>query len=226
MPSGSASIQPRGDRRFDGLVAVVDELRGWIAHLPRPNPRVAASVTLLAVVVSGALALAPPRTATTRQPAAAAPRGTEALPVTPVRIVGAAPRSDNCAEQVWPYIEHRCLTRGADRPKTSAQSQAQTAPEPQAGARTTVGAAPADREIELSPAPPQVAAKEPVERPIPPGAVPFPSAPSVQPGTRVGAAPDLEGPLMGEPRRRVGRHAYRSRHGRAWNRRPVFGFPF
>jgi hypothetical protein len=201
--------------------------------LPLADPRIAASVTLLAVVVSGALALAPQRAATTPQSATATARGTEALPAVPVRIVGAAPRSDNCAEQVWPYIEYRCLTRAADRPKRSAQSQAPTATELQASARTTVGAASPDREVEVSPAPPQVAAAEPVELPVPPGAVPFPSAPSAdgpvslaQPGARVGAAPGFEGPLVGEPRRRVGRHAYRSRHGRAWNRRPAFAFPF
>jgi hypothetical protein len=231
MSSGSAAIQPESEHRLAGLLSVADRLRGWIARLPRADPRMAASVTLMAVVVSAALALMPQRAVTTRQAATPAPRGTEAVPAAPVRIVGAAPRSDNCAEQVWPYIEHRCLTRAAGRPKTS--TQAPTAIEPQAGARTTVGAAPPDRGVEVPPAPQQVAAKEPVELPIPPGAVSLPSAPAAgrppsfaQPGTRVGAAPGFEGPLMGEPRPRMARRAHRSRHGRFSSRRPAFAFPF
>ena len=52
-----------------------------------------------------------------------------------VKIIGARPRSENCAEQVWPYIEPRCLTRvHAARPASPASDAA--------AARSTTGAAP------------------------------------------------------------------------------------
>jgi len=35
-------------------------------------------------------------------------------------MVGGAPRGNICAEQTWPYIDHRCLNRGADKVQTSA----------------------------------------------------------------------------------------------------------
>jgi hypothetical protein len=226
MPSGSASIQPRSDGRIGGLMSVTARLCDWIVRLPRADPRIAASVTLLAVLVSAALALAPQRSAPTMQPATGAAGHPATVPAAPVKIVGAAPRSDNCAEQVWPYIEHRCLTRAADRPKPSTQPPAPTVTEQQSGARATVGAAPADGDADVAPARPQAAAKEPAELPVPPGAMPLPSASSAkQPSfAQEGVSPRPES--IGEPRRRVGRQAYRSRHGRAWSRRPVFAFPF
>src|SRR5215510_6799550 len=115
MPSDSASIQPDSNGRLDGLASVAERLRGFARRLPRATPRVAASVTLLGVVASGALALAPQRSAPAPQPARALAANGETATFAPVKIVGAAPRSDNCAEQVWPYIEQRCLTRAADR---------------------------------------------------------------------------------------------------------------
>jgi hypothetical protein len=243
MPSGSAAIQPQSEhRRLGCLLSVTDRLRGWTARLPRANPRIATSVTLLAVVVSAAPALMPQRAATTAQSETAAPGGAPAVPAVPVKIVGAVPRSDNCAEQVWPYIEQRCLTRAADRPKTSAHARA--AAGPPSGARATVGAAPDgdagrqspvadDAKAPTADLPSQVAAKEPVDLPIPPGAVPLRPAPSAdkQPslgreGMSLGTEPMLDGRSIGEPRRRIGRHAYRSRHGRLSSRRSVFAFPF
>jgi hypothetical protein len=221
MPSGSTSIQPASDGRFDGLLSVADRLRNFTARLPRANPRIAASVTLLAVLVSAALALVPQRAATTAQSMPGTPGQTIAVPAAPVRIVGAAPRSDNCAEQVWPYIEQRCLTRAADRPKASAPAHAPSAGEAQSSTRATVGAAPADRDAGLPPAPPQAA-----NLPVPPGAVPLPSAPSAKQPSFVQERANLRTESIGEPRRRAGRHSYRSRHGRAWSRRPVFAFPF
>lgn len=222
MPSGSASIQPDSNGRLDGLASVAERLRGFARRLPRATPRVAASVTLLGVVASGALALAPQRSAPAPQPARALAANGETAPLAPVKIVGAAPRSDNCAEQVWPYIEQRCLTRAADRPKTSAEVPGVTAP--QSGVRATSPAA-ADRVADAPASPPQVAAKD-VNLPIPPGAVPLPPASST---TRPAFGPEGANgrpESIGEPRRRAGRHAYRFRHGHFSNRRPIFAFPF
>ena len=224
MPSGSA-IQARSERRFD-LLSVGDRLRGFAARLPRANPRIAASVTLLAVLVSAALALAPQRAATTAKPTPAASNQAAPLPAAPVKIVGAAPRSDNCAEQVWPYIEHRCLTRAADPPQTSTPAPQPSAAEPQSGARAVVDAAPAGDHADLPPARPEAAAKEPANLPVPPGAVPLPSAPSAKHASLAEEGVNPRTESIGEPRRRAGRHSYRSRHGRASSRRAVFAFPF
>src|SRR4051794_29740053 len=74
------------------------------------DPRVPASITALGAVMAAAMLFLP-----TRQPAAHLPQTAAVGPAkgmaTPVKIVGAAPRGENCADQVWPYIEPRCLTR-------------------------------------------------------------------------------------------------------------------
>jgi hypothetical protein len=223
MPSGSASIQPASDRRFD-VLSVADWLRNFSARLPRANPRLAASVTLLAVLMSAALALVPQRAATTAQSISETPH-TVAVPAAPVKIVGATPRSDNCAEQVWPYIEQRCLRRAADRPKTSPPAHTASADEAQSGKRATVGAVAADGGAGLPSASPP-AAREPASLPVAPGAVPLPSAPSVNQPSFAQEGANLRTESIREPRRRAGRHSYRSRYGRGWSRRPVLAFPF
>src|SRR5262245_19533110 len=59
-------------------------------------------------------ASAPPATAMASSATARLPQvATE--PREAVKIVGGKPRSANCAEQVWPYIEQRCLAGAADK---------------------------------------------------------------------------------------------------------------
>jgi hypothetical protein len=244
MPSGSTCIEPRSDRGF-GVLVLADRLRGFAARLPRATPRAAASVTLLAVVASAALALMPQRAATTPPSKPATSSHAVTVPAAPVKIIGATPRSDNCAEQVWPYIEHRCLSRAADHPKPPMQANAPALTEPQPDARATVGAAPAATDAALpqppaaanepatlpvppgaAPPQPQAAANEPAKLPVPPGAAPLPPAPSAKHPSLAQEEVGLRPESVGEPRRRASRRAYRSRNARDWSRRPAFGFPF
>jgi nicotinate-nucleotide--dimethylbenzimidazole phosphoribosyltransferase len=200
MPSGSTCIEPRSDRGF-GVLVLADRLRGFAARLPRATPRAAASVTLLAVVASAALALMPQRAATTPPSTPGTSSHAVTVPAAPVKIVGATPRSDNCAEQVWPYIEHRCLTRAADHPKPPMQANAPALTEPQSDARATVGAAPAATDAAL-PQPP-AAANEPATLPVPPGAAPpQPQAAANEPAklpVPPGAAPPQPQAAANEP---------------------------
>jgi hypothetical protein len=91
--------------------------------LPRvsADARVAASVTLVAVVIcaSATFALTP------RAGAVSAPSGNrlaQASPSPVVKIVNATPRSERCEEQTWPYFDRRCL------PGTTQSPQATGAP--------------------------------------------------------------------------------------------------
>jgi hypothetical protein len=81
-------------------------------RLPRADARIATTATLLGMTASAALTFTqPPQLRTTAtKPAVDAPADATAPLAGPVKIIGAAPRSENCAEQVWPYIEQRCLT--------------------------------------------------------------------------------------------------------------------
>src|SRR5262245_40133391 len=109
---------------------------------PMADLRIAVTVTLLLVITTTAATWprSPRPVAAAAKPEDAA-ADAAAVPAGPVRIVGASPRGDNCSEQVWPYIERRCLTR-ADRPQRQAHAAA-----PEAGAaagargRATGGAA-------------------------------------------------------------------------------------
>ena len=206
------------------------------------GPRAAVTVTLLAVLASAALALtlAPLRVAPGAKPtsvAASEPSGDVAKSV---KMVGATPRGGDCANQVWPYIEHRCLTRAGDRTWQETVKSDSSQPAGETRQAATTGSAPADawgsrpadpaREripatsaLQLPPAPADIS-----RLPIPPGAVP--------PGARRDHLPAQQSAGLGleragdepfaEPRRRSRRHGYRSRAERHWERRPLFTFPF
>ena len=75
-----------------------------------PDRRVAASLTLLGVVICAALFALTPRPASGLVPAAGGNRLTEAPPRV-VKIVDGPARSDVCAEQTWPHYDARCLAR-------------------------------------------------------------------------------------------------------------------
>jgi hypothetical protein len=252
MVSASATMHFRFDRlrRLLGRLGSLPlQLSRRLDRLPRMDAPIAASVTLVAVVLSAALSfvVGPQPRATSAQPTGDAPATATASPGAPVKIVGAAPRSDNCAEQVWPYIERRCLTRPGDNPKTmsAVQGAAPSAPPARGGERATTSAAPADQV-----AAPQSTAAHDAAKPrvataylspprqrvgnvgadgllVPRGAMPLP--PSVsdrlssrQDGEDAWADRAMERLMLGEPRRRIGRRGHRSRFGG----RPVFGFPF
>ena len=117
------------------------------------DPRTAATISLLAVIVCAASTFAlPPRPgAIPAKPGDDVVAGGTAGPAGPVRIVGATPRSDDCREQVWPYIEQRCLTR-VERPTAKVEVAAPIAAETRE--RVTAGAAPVARETAALPATP------------------------------------------------------------------------
>jgi hypothetical protein len=238
-------------RRLAGyLPQLAEQLRASVVRLPRADVRIAATATLLGVTASAALTLTqPPQLRTTAtKPAVDAPADATAPLAGPVKIIGAAPRSENCAEQVWPYIEQRCLTRAADKPKASPVASDAAPGDGSARERATSGVAPAEfsalpMPMAAQPAKPRVAtAYLPAPRPrfgtfgtmesdrlvIPRGATPIPPAAwdrhSVwQDAEDVWAERRIETPMLGEPRRRSGRRGNRSRYG---GTRPLFGFPF
>src|SRR5205814_912209 len=88
-------------------------------------PRIRATAVLLAVLASAAWVFvgSPQRPAQEAKPPVAA-RVDASAAGGPVKFVGAAPKSSNCAEQVWPYIEQRGLTRIADRPPAAPRTRA------------------------------------------------------------------------------------------------------
>ena len=94
--------------------------------LPRvsADTRVAASVTLLAVVVcaSAAFALTPRAGAVS----ASANRLAQASPPPVVKIVNATPRSERCEEQTWPYFDRRCLPSAAQSPPAASMPSSAT----------------------------------------------------------------------------------------------------
>ena len=169
---------------------------------PIADPRIAITVTLLLVITAAAATW--PRSP---RPGAAAAKpedavtGAAAVRAGPVRIVGATPRSDNCGEQVWPYIETRCLTR-ADRPQPQAEAVAPDAGAP-ARERATVGAAPGE------PIRPQRDAGQIRSRVATAHlAMPRPRFDPMEPVLSESAS---DGPWFDEPRRR-GRRGHRFRH--------------
>lgn len=235
-------------RRLAGcLPQLAEQLQACIVGLPRADARIAATATLLGVTASAALTFTqPPQLRTTAtKPAVDAPADATAPLAGPVKIIGAAPRSENCAEQVWPYIEQRCLTRAADKPKASPVASEGAPGDGSARERATSGLAPAEfsalpTPMAAQPAKPRVATTYlPVPRArfgtmesdrlvVPRGATPIPPAAwdrhSVWRGAEdVWAERGIERPILGEPRRRSGRRGHRSRYG---GTRPLFGFPF
>jgi hypothetical protein len=86
-----------------------------------------------------------------------APAATEPLRAGPVKIVDAAPRGGNCEEQVWPYIEQRCLKRAptAAAVEPPAPQAAPAAPDLAADApAASIPPAAATETVALAPAPP------------------------------------------------------------------------
>jgi hypothetical protein len=168
------------------------------------DPRVAATATLVGVVLAAALAaLLQPSSPASPERAADGSARVERTPAAPVKIIGAPPRSESCAGQVWPYIESRCLVRAVAEPRTTAE---------------TGGAAPAN-----APLPPAVAESrvEPRRAVAHLRLPPRRQVDRLSPVTDAWAGDAIEAPNEATPRRRAGRRAYR---GRGWGRR--LGFPF
>jgi hypothetical protein len=85
--------------------------------LPRvsSDARVAASVTLLAVVICASAAFAlTPRAGS--MPVGSVNRLAQASPPPVIKIVNATPRSERCEEQTWPYFDRRCLPLATQSP--------------------------------------------------------------------------------------------------------------
>src|SRR3954452_6565091 len=101
--------------------------RTGLAQDRHADPRVATTITTLAVMMAAALCLVPTRQHASNLPdlpQTAAVGGGETASG-PVKMIGATPRSENCADQVCPYIEPRCLTRAPAKPVASAGSKTQ-----------------------------------------------------------------------------------------------------
>ena len=92
------------------------------------NSRVAASGTLLAVVICASAAFAlTPRAGSVS--VASVNRLAQASPPPAVKIVNAAPRSERCEEQTWPYFDRRCLPPAAQSsPMASVPASAAVVP--------------------------------------------------------------------------------------------------
>ena len=102
------------------------------------DTRVAASVTLLAVVVCASAAFAlTPRTGAVS--AASGNRLAQASPPPVVKIVNATPRSERCEEQTWPYFDRRCLPSAVQLPPAAGAP----ATPPWAAAQSVTAAQPA-----------------------------------------------------------------------------------
>ena len=173
-------------------------------RLPVADPRVAATATLVGVVLAAALAaLLPPSSPVSSERAADASALVERTPAAPVKIIGAPPRSESCAGQVWPYIESRCLVRAADEPRTMAQTSG--------AAPATAPLAPAVSDSRMEPRRALAHLRLPPRREVD----------RFSPVTDAWAGDAIEPPNEATPRRRAGRRAYR---GRGWGRR--HGFPF
>lgn len=200
---------------------------------PPLDPRVSASITLVAVLAIAVPALLWARGAAS-MPQAVTGRADTVAPQRSVKIVGAKPRSDNCAEQVWPYIEPRCLARAPSPSRTTNEARGTTDAAPATTAENPAAAAPPDASAQvvprrvataLLPLPPRRAGRAETDGlAVPPGAVaPGVVAPgAVPPGgsTDRSASRTVDDarsdgtaePWVGEPRRRAGRRPYRSRH--------------
>jgi hypothetical protein len=205
-----------------GLVAIG---RAWRLH--RPAPATLAAGAALGLLVLGVIAvLAYLRSTDTRTSLDAQDPPTALRPLGPVKIIDATPRGAHCEEQVWPYIEQRCLRRApsdtvrADAPASappsapaaapSAVAEARDpAPRPQAPVETT-GAASSDSQPAL--APDQVPVDANGVAPRPRGALAGAEAAMVGAATAgLAAWPLAEPSRRAEPRRRPVRRFGRSR---------------
>jgi hypothetical protein len=239
---------------FDLARAVSEQTRKVRPSLTRwlRGPRVATSLTLLLVTLGAAAAsLWSPRptvvgTKMIATQATVAEAGTTrgepqvvAVPRESVKIVVGTPRSDNCADQVWPYIEYRCLAvPAAGNPQMVAVSATASPPGAAMAPFEPVRAASANDDVR--PESPATA-----RRAIAIARLTLPpqrQGAGVSDGARgrsgdIGLSdsgrrtdgsvyPAMEQPTFGMPRQRAGRRAYRSRYGRGWDRRPPFGSLF
>src|SRR5438105_2734416 len=151
MPSAQLSVQPPFDELrclADRLSALALRLRERCMGAAAKDRRIGATGALLAVMVGVALVFAPAllRPITDAKPHRDASANSLERAAASVKFVGASPRSDDCAQQVWPYIEPRCLAGPAAGGKShGARSNAAPAPEPPAARpddTTPSGAAP------------------------------------------------------------------------------------
>ena len=139
---------PVAERVRGALSSLPERLRATVSWLSSGNPRATASINLVAVLCSATLAfMLSPQPRTPGAPVTG-PAPVAELPTASVKIVGAEAPKGNCADQVWPYIEPRCLTRARDAarpdsPAAAANSPAATVAQPPAE-RTTTGKAPAE----------------------------------------------------------------------------------
>jgi len=203
MPSAYDCFPPHSahiHRLASRISPAIHSICSHIVRLAAADPRVAATATLLGVMMCAvvAFALSPPPAATVEKMTANRSSKADDARAGSVRIIGATPR-ENCEEQVWPYIERRCRRRAADKPEANSV-QVVAAPHAsqqvtQTSRAETIGAAPgngtasvqssvpnnaAESQILTTNAPwphprPQIEAMaEPGSLPIPPGAVPIP----------------------------------------------------
>jgi hypothetical protein len=147
------------------------------------------------------------------------------VPIRRVAIVGGPPRSQNCAEQVWPYIEARCLTRTPRPPESAAVANLPDAIRamPVSASRETVGLASTVAADAAAPSPRLLQEQPRTATAL----LLLPSRQKAEPITPVPvAAPSgvLGQSMVSEPRRRTGRRAHRARD--SWNRRYRSGFLF
>ena len=120
-----------------------------LQEAPSVAERVTASLTLMGVVaVSVFAALSLPALSTSPTTTA-----TKQMPAVSVRIVDAPRAKEGCAEQTWPYIEARCLTRAAN----NAAPLANTGP-----SKSALPVAPSASAPQVVPSAPQIAVAEPV----------------------------------------------------------------
>jgi hypothetical protein len=198
----------------------------WVGQARVLDQRIAASITLAGVAISASagfmvaprssLPAATVATTTTSETRVAAtdvsdqPRG-------PVKILGGAPRGETCAEQVWPYIERRCLTLAAEKgPTISAPSSQIQEGRATASLETMVVASADDAQADS----PSIARRR--------SATSYLTLPPRDSFSQTDgwSNPSLEQPTVGKPRQRAGRRAYRSRYGGSWGWRHSFGSIF
>src|SRR5262245_6699302 len=179
------------------------------------DPRAGATVTLLAVAGIAAFGLTlSPASVPRSSEAAIAPTPAERTAATPVRIIGAAPRSEECDAQVWPYIEGRCLVRGAAKPARSAETTGVT---PTRSTETTGTAPSAAPPSSVLPAAASATEQRPRVASIQLQLPPRRALLAAPPVNDAWADDMVEQPTYAAPRRRAGRH----RGERGWGRRPM-----
>jgi hypothetical protein len=98
-------------RRLAGHVsAALAIVHSRLRPLTTTDPRVAATAALLGMIIIAAAASAFPIAVTAVQATSPALSKADDAPAA-IKFIGATPRSESCADQVWPYIERRCLRR-------------------------------------------------------------------------------------------------------------------